>query len=154
DAWIAVLDLTPDDDTALLALADVHRRRADWLAVQETLARRLGLARDAGERIAIVRDLARLAEVERQSPEEAIGYLYQILDEDNGNRDAYEGLERLLGSLERWHDLADLLGRRAEVQGTRGEREAEVATLARAADVWEGRLGNADAAAEILEKIL
>src|SRR5262249_33039464 len=73
DAWIALLDLAPEDDSALMSLADVHRRREDWLAVQETLARRLGLAHGTAERVAIVADLARLAENERQSPDEAIG---------------------------------------------------------------------------------
>src|SRR5262249_57910382 len=61
DAWIALLDLVPADDAALLALADVHRRREDWLAVQETLARRLGIARGTAARGAILRQLARPA---------------------------------------------------------------------------------------------
>jgi tetratricopeptide (TPR) repeat protein len=150
DAWITVTDLVPDDDTALVALTDVHRRRGDWLAVQETLSRRLVLAPDVAARVAIHRELARLAEGERKSPEEAIGYLFQILDEDPRNLDAFQDLERLLGQLERWHDLAELLARRAEVQAG----AEQVATLARAADVWEGKLQNPTEAAEILEQIL
>ena len=154
DAWIATLDLAPNDESALVALAEVHRRREDWLAVQETLARRLNVAHGTAARVQIIADLARLAENERQSPDEAIGYLYQILDEDAGNVFAFDALEKLLASMDRWHDLADLLGHRAEAQGARGDQAGEVATLARAADIWETRLDNADAAGELLEKIL
>jgi tetratricopeptide (TPR) repeat protein len=154
DGWITVADLAPDDDAALVALAGVHRRREDWLAVQEALVRRLPLARDAAGRAAIHRQLAQLAEVERGSPDEAIGYLYEILDENPGDAQASEGLERLLGALERWHDLVDLFSRRAEAAAARGDAQGEIAELARAADVWEEKLGNPDAAAEILEKLL
>jgi tetratricopeptide (TPR) repeat protein len=151
DAWITVADLTPDDDSALLALADVHRRREDWLAVQETLVRRLPLAAGVPGRVEIQRQLAKLAEVERGSPDEAIGYLFQVLDEDPRDEAAYAELERLLSGMERWHDLVDLFQRRAEAAAGTSD---EVAYLARAADVWEARLESPEAAAEILEKIL
>ncbi len=154
DAWITVADLDPNDDGALVALADVHRRREDWLAVQETLVRRIPLAAGLAGRVEIQRQLAQLAEVERSSPDEAIGYLYQILDEDPKDEGAYASLERLLSGLERWHDLVDVFQRRSETHAKAGDAQGEIAFLARAADVWEGKLENPDAAAEILEKIL
>src|SRR6185503_15733909 len=54
----------------------------------------------------------------------------------------------------RWHDLVELLERRAELHATLGDSTSELATLARAADVWEAKLDNPEAAGEILEKIL
>lgn len=149
DAWITVADLAPEDDEALQALADVHRRRQDWLAVQETLVRRAALAKAMPARVAIFKQLSQLAENERQSPDEAVGYLYQVLDESPHDAYAFDSLERILGGHERWNDLVDVLERRAEADPGNA-----VALLARAADIWESKLGNADAAGELLEKIL
>ncbi|HEX7842172.1 MAG TPA: tetratricopeptide repeat protein, partial [Kofleriaceae bacterium] len=43
---------------------------------------------------------------------------------------------------------------RSELHATHGDASAEIAALARAADTWEAKLDNPDAAGEILEKIL
>ena len=44
--------------------------------------------------------------------------------------------------------------RRAELYASLGDNASELGTLARAADVWEAKLDNPDAAGEVLEKIL
>ncbi len=66
----------------------------------------------------------------------------------------YDELERLLGAAGRFHDLVELIEKRAEVHAIAGDTKGELAAFARAADVWEGKLDNPDAAGEILEKIL
>src|SRR5262249_35846033 len=43
-AWQQVLDLDPDDVTALAALKDAHAQAGDWMAVADIQTRRLGLA--------------------------------------------------------------------------------------------------------------
>lgn len=154
DAWQSVIDLDPDDLAALGALEEVQVRREDWLAVQEVLVRRLGAVGGDAERVEIYRKLASIAETRRESADEAISYLHQILDLDNADMQAYAELERLLGAAERWHDLVEVLQRVADVVGTLGDTAREVEYLARAADVWDGPLENAEAAGEILEKIL
>jgi len=153
-AWQAVLDLDPDDTTALSALEDLHARAKDWMSVQDVLTRRLELARGSSEKTAVLAKMARLAERERGAVDDAISHWYAALDVDNAQLAAYGELERLLAKAERWHDLVELLDRRAELHGTMGDSEAEIAALARAADIWEGPLDNPDAAGEILEKIL
>ncbi len=154
DAWQAVLDVAPESLDALLALQRVHVAREDWLSVQEVLVRRLDLAESNAGRIEILLELAQLSVDERDSIDEAIGYLYQILDVDNSHFETYDRLENILVKAERFHDLVELHERRAEVYGALGNSVEEVACLARAADVWEGPLENPDAAGEILEKIL
>src|SRR6185295_5027175 len=72
----------------------------------------------------------------------------------NAHKPAYASLERLLAAAGRWHDLVELLERLAELDATLGDGTAEIAALARAADVWESQLDNPEAAGEILEKIL
>ncbi len=154
DAWQTVLDVEPNTPEALSALEEVHTQREDWLAVQEVLVRQIDFAEVDADRIVILRRLAQLSETKRDSLDEAIGYLYQILDIDNAHFETYAEFEGVLKKAERWHDLVELLERLGDVYGTLDHGTEEIACLARAADVWEGPLDNADAAGEILEKIL
>ena len=153
-AWQSVVDLDPEDLAALGKLEAAHARAGDWIAVGDIQTRRLDLAQTSADRIAIYAEMGRLAEQRRHSNDDAITAWYAALDVDNTYQPAYDELERLLGTAGRWHDLVELLERRAELYGTLGDGNAELATLARAADVWEAKLDNPDAAGEVLEKIL
>ncbi len=153
-AWQAVLDLDGDDLSALASLEAAYARAGDWMAVADIQTRRLSLAGSTWDRVAIHAEMAKIAEEKRNSVDDAIAAWFAALDVDNSHLPAYTNLERLLGAGGRWHDLVDLLERYAELQATLGDGNAEIATLARAADVWESQLDNPEAAGEILEKIL
>ncbi len=153
-AWQAVLDLDPTDGAALTALEEVHAKAGDWMSVQDVLTRKLELARSSTDKTLVLARMARVAERERGAIDDAIGHWYAALEADNAQVAGYSELERLLGKSERWHDLVELLERRADLHGTLGDGEAELGALARAADIWEGPLDDPDAAGEILEKIL
>jgi tetratricopeptide (TPR) repeat protein len=153
-AWQAVVDLEPDDRAALGELEAAHARAGDWIAVSDIQTRRLDLAESASERVAIRAEMAALAETKRSSIDDAIASWYAALDDDSSYVRAYDELERLLGAASRWHDVVDLLEKRADLYGTLGDATSELHALARAADVWESKLDNPDAAGEILEKIL
>jgi tetratricopeptide (TPR) repeat protein len=122
--------------------------------VADIQTRRLDLAKGTSEKVAIYAEMARLAETRRGSADDAIAAWYGALDIDNGYLPAYPELERLLGAATRWHDVVELLERLAALHAALGDGTAELHALARAADVWEGKLDNPDAAGEILEKIL
>jgi tetratricopeptide (TPR) repeat protein len=153
-AWQQVLDLDGEDSAALVALEQVHARADDWTSVQEVLTRRLDLARSTADKVALLGQLARLAEDRRDSADDAIAQWFAVLDVDRAHLPAYGELERLLVRGERWHDLVELLERQAELQATLGDGRGELTSLARAADVWESKLDDPDAAGDILEKIL
>ncbi|MEJ7602795.1 MAG: tetratricopeptide repeat protein [Kofleriaceae bacterium] len=153
-AWQSVLDLDPDDLDALGSLEGAYARAGDWMAVSDIQTRRLALARSSGDKVAIHAEMARTAEHQRKSIDDAVAAWYAALDVDNSYQPAYAELERLLRAGERWHDLVELLERLAELHATLGDGNAEIAALARAADVWEAELDDPDAAGEILEKIL
>ncbi|HEY0476100.1 MAG TPA: tetratricopeptide repeat protein [Kofleriaceae bacterium] len=153
-AWQQVLDLDPDDLTALAALQDAHAAAGDWMAVADIQTRRLALATSTPDQVALHAEMARLAEDKRDSIDDAVAAWYAALDADSSYLTGYTQLERLLARGERWHDLVELLDRLAGLHATRGDAGAEIAALARAADVWETRLDNPDAAGEILERIL
>ena len=153
-AWQAVLDLDPDDISTLAALEAAHARAGDWVAVGDIQMRRLDAAKTTPEKVLIQADIARIAETKRHSIDDAIAAWYGALDLDNGFLLGYDELERVLAAAQRWHDLVELLTRRAELHATLGDHASEVQSLARAADVWEGKLDNPDAAGELLEQIL
>ncbi|HEY5945217.1 MAG TPA: tetratricopeptide repeat protein, partial [Kofleriaceae bacterium] len=153
-AWQAVVDLDPDDANALSALEAAHARSGDWIAVSDIQMRRLDLAKTAQEKVLIHAEMARLAETRRSSIDDAIAAWYSALDVDNSYVRAYDELERLLGASNRFHDLVELIEKRAELHVALGDIKSELQALARAADVWEAKLDNPDAAGEILEKIL
>jgi tetratricopeptide (TPR) repeat protein len=124
------------------------------MAVADIQTRRLALATSKWDQVAIHAEIAKLAEDKRDSVDDAIAAWYAALDIDSSYLTGHAQLERLLARAERWHDLVELLDRLADVHATLGDPQAEIAALARAADVWEARLDNPDAAGEILEKIL
>ncbi|HEX4420604.1 MAG TPA: tetratricopeptide repeat protein [Kofleriaceae bacterium] len=154
NAWQQVLDLDPDDLAALAALQAAYAKAGDWMAIADIQTRRLALAQSKWDQVAIHAEMAKLAEDKRDSLDDAIASWYAALDVDGSYLTGYAQLERLLGKAERWHDLVELLDRLADVHATLGDARSEIAALARAADVWESRLDNPDAAGEILEKIL
>jgi len=153
-AWQTVVDLDPDDTHALSALEAAHARAGDWIAVSDIQMRRLDLAKTTQDKVLIHAEMARLAETRRHSIDDAIAAWYAALETDNTYLRAYDELERLLATSGRHHDLVELLEKRAELHATLGDHHAELQAFARAADVWEGKLDNPDAAGEILEKIL
>ncbi len=153
-AWQGVLDLDPDDLSALAALQAAHTRAKDWTAVADIQNRRLALARSTWDKVAIHAEMAQVAEQHRGSIDDAIAAWFSALDVDAAHKPAFVELERLLAAAGRHHDLVELIERYAELQATLGDGPAEIAALARAADVWEAKLDNPDAAGEILEKIL
>ncbi|HET9621855.1 MAG TPA: tetratricopeptide repeat protein [Kofleriaceae bacterium] len=154
NAWQQVLDLDPNDLAALAALQAAYARAGDWMAIADIQTRRLALAQSKWDQVAIHAEMAKLAEDKRDSIDDAIASWYAALDVDGSYLTGFAQLERLLARGERWHDLVELLDRLADVHATNGDAKAEIDALARAADVWEGKLDNPDAAGEILEKIL
>ena len=154
NAWQQVLDLDPDDVGALQALQAAYAKAGDWMAIADIQTRRLALAQSKWDQVAIHAEMAKLAEDKRDSIDDAIAAWFAALDVDGSYLTGFAQLERLLARGERWHDLVELLDRLADVHATDGDSKAEIEALARAADIWESKLDDPEAAGEILEKIL
>ncbi|MBP9086598.1 MAG: tetratricopeptide repeat protein [Kofleriaceae bacterium] len=152
--WQAIVDVDPLDLTAMRTLEGLHAGQRDWDAVRELKLRRADGSALPSDRLAIVGEIAQLDEQQRQRPDDAIATWYGALELDPRHGPAFDGLERLLRSSERWHDVVELLERRAEVCAADGDASGEIRALATIADIWEGPLDSPDAAAEVLEKIL
>ncbi len=153
-AWQSVLDLAPSDLAPLDALESLHRQREDFHAVQEILLRRVDVVESDGDKIAAYLRLSQVAEMDRVAPEEALDFLRNVVEIDPSHAQAKAQQERLLRSLERWHDLVEFYQQSAEQCADLGDVAGELQCLAQSADIWEGPIDNPDEAAEILEKIL
>ena len=147
------LDASPQDAAALAALVDLEEKQGDWAAVEEALLRQEGAALGA-ERVAVLGRLAQNASERLQDPDRALAYLQQILAADPANLAAFEETERMLTSLERWHELIEMLEQKANLEAQHGNAAAELGYRVKVAAIWGEKLGAEDSALEALEAVL
>jgi len=154
DAYRDLLDHAPDSRAALDALEELERRRGDFSAVQEVLVRQLQAVGSGPAQIPVYKKLVALAVDKNNSPDDAIGYLHEILTLAPDEAEANAKMLELLDKTERYNDLIDVLTEHANRRAQAGDTAGEIALLVRAADVWEEKLKNPEASTEILERIL
>lgn len=147
------LDAEPQDAGALAALVALEEKRGDFTAVEEALLRQEA-ASSGAERVAVLARLASNASERLRDPDRSLSYLQQILGQDPANAVAFEQTEALLTSLERWHELIEILEQRAGLEGRQGHAAAELAYRVKVAAIWGEKLGAEDSALEALEAVL
>jgi tetratricopeptide (TPR) repeat protein len=152
-AFREALDLAPENPVALAALADIEEKRGDYPALEEALLRQLSAVHGL-DCVPVLTRLARNAADRLNDADRALVYLHQVLDADCENRDAFAETERILASLDRWHELIEVLERRAEIEGRTGHPEAELACRVSVASIWGEKLGATDSALEALQAVL
>jgi tetratricopeptide (TPR) repeat protein len=111
-------------------------------------------AQSGAAQIPVYRKLVALAVEKHKSPDDAIGYLHEILQLQPDEPEANAKMLELLEKTERFNDLIDVLTEHANRRAQAGDTAGEIALLVRAADVWEEKLKNPEASTEILERIL
>lgn len=144
----------PDDLEALRELEALLRRLERWDDVRDTLERRLELADGTAERVAVLTELARLAEVELRDAGEAIDRLQQVRLEDPAHAEAEAALERLLTAEERFVDLSDLLAARMDRERSEGDADGYRQTASRLATLLAQKLEDGERAEAILRELL
>ncbi|HJX53704.1 MAG TPA: hypothetical protein VJ801_13135 [Polyangia bacterium] len=152
-AFREALDLAPEDPIALAALADIEEKRGDYVALEEALLRQLSAVHGL-DSVAVLTRLARNAADRLNDADRALVYLHQVLDAEPENREAFAETERILAALERWHELIEVLERRAEIEARTGHAEAELACRVSVASIWGEKLGATDSALEALQAVL
>jgi len=152
-AFREALDLASEDAVALAALADIEEKRGDFASLEEALLRQLSATSGLGS-IPVLTRLARNAATGLNDADRALVYLHQVLEADGENREAFAETERILASLERWHELVDVLERRAEIEAGAGHAEAELACRVSVASIWGEKLGATDSALQALQAVL
>jgi len=104
-------------------LRPLYERADDWQHIVAVNEHRLAIAQDAGERVGVLRENARLLEERGGDPMRAFDALSQafVLDPDDG--DTREELDRLAIATSRWDDLAETYEKGIEVTEGIGKRE-------------------------------
>ncbi|HEY2747131.1 MAG TPA: hypothetical protein VGL86_21055, partial [Polyangia bacterium] len=100
DAYRDLLDHAPDSHAALDALEELERKRGDFGAVQEVLVRKLQAVGGGPRQIPVYKKLVALAVDKHKSPDDAIGYLHEILQLDPEEAEANAKLLELLDKTE------------------------------------------------------
>ena len=153
DAVKEALDADSSNLRPLAILVDLEEKRGDFAALEEALLRQ-SAALTGDEQIAVLAKLASNAADHLQDGDRALLYLQQILAADPHNAKAFTETERMLTSLERWHELIELLERKAEAEGTVGNHEEELSCRVKVAAIWGEKLGAEDSALEALGAVL
>ena len=153
DAVKEALDAKPGDRRALAMLVELEERRSDFAALEEALLRQSAVL-GGDEQLAVLAKLASNAAERLQDGDRALVYLQQILVADPNNAAAFAETERLLTSLERWHELIELLEHRAEAEGKLGNRAGELSCRVKVAAIWGEKLGAEESALEALGAVL
>jgi tetratricopeptide (TPR) repeat protein len=147
------LDVAPHDRAALAALVDIEDHRADYAALEEALLRQSSVL-VGSEQVAVLARLASNAVDKLGDAERGLVYLQQILAIDPEHHQAFAEMARLLTSLERWHELIELLDRQADVEARLGNAAVELACRVQVASIWGEKLGAEDSALEALQAVL
>ncbi len=149
-----LLVLQPNSMMALTELEALYTRQAQWPMVQEMLGRRLLVVSGTRERVSVLRKLSQMALEKLQSPDDASGYLHQILELQPSDTEAQKELVRLLEQSEKWYDLVEVLVRHAEASAKAGDSDEEIELLLRAAEIWESKVQAPEQAKKLLERVL
>jgi tetratricopeptide (TPR) repeat protein len=147
------LDADPQDLSALAALVDLEEHRGDFAALEDALLRQSSVLGGAAL-IPVLARLAKNAAEKLNDSDRALVYLQQILAAEPGNQAAFDETTRLLTGLERWHELIELLERRADTEAQVGNRVAELGHRVQVAAIWGEKLGAEDSALEALQAVL
>mgnify|MGYP000860178134 CR=1 FL=1 len=146
-----VLDQDPGNRGALEGLESIARETADAGALGLWLSRRAEVATLMPERRATLLELAGVQQGPLNDPAAAIETLRGLLETDPQCAEAWQRLEELYVSTNRWEDLASLYEQQADASVS---REEKVAALKKAAGVRESRLEDSAAAVQLLRRIL
>jgi tetratricopeptide (TPR) repeat protein len=150
-AYLKVLELEPESDTAQTALERIYSSQSDWAGLIAVYERRADLVKDDARRIEILRRAARVAAAKLKDLVEAArlyGRLHQV---DPTDSEAVDAIERHYERNREWDKLIGVLNTRLQL--TAGGEEA-VALRMQIAQIYEEGLRDPDHAIDTYRKIL
>ena len=162
--WRRVLEIAPEDASALEAMEQLLEREKDYEGLAEVLERRAPLVADHGQRAILLLKWAQLLQDRVKDVGRAVEVYEELLALDDSNLRAREALKKGYVELRRWDALEDLFERLDAwpefvrlVEGASGDADSDaekVDLLRRASRVWTQRLGMPERAVKGLERIL
>ena len=150
-AWEAVLEIDPTDGEAMDALAQLHLAGGSFRELVEIYARKLEATERKDERRALRMLSARLYEDKLHEADQATSELRSLLEENSGDDEALESLDRILGAEERHAEQVEIIDTRAAKQRDAAARDE---LWFRAAQLTEKQLSDVESAIVRYRRIL
>ncbi|MCA9677392.1 MAG: tetratricopeptide repeat protein, partial [Myxococcales bacterium] len=150
-SYMRVVELDPENDTAVKFLESIHTQKSDWSALIKAYELRAGLTRDDERRLDSLRRAARVAGAKVKDSVEAARLYQAILEVDASDPEALDALERFYERNEDWSKLVDVLRLRLN---TAPAGDAATALLRRIAQICEEGLRDEGKAIEHYLRIL
>jgi tetratricopeptide (TPR) repeat protein len=151
DSYRRVLEIDPENVTALDHLARLHESQGQWEDLVSVLDRRVGTLDEPDRVIALRKRIGGVQDVQIQNPAAAIETYRSILDSDPTDRDALAALERLYQTGNQIPEYLNVL--EAELDATNDKNE-QIGIYDRMAAALVNLAGDPLRATEMLEKIL
>lgn len=149
--YTEVLGLDPEDMDALDSLIRLHDEDGETAALVSMLSRKADLVMEPGPRGDLLLWAGDLYAQKLDKTDEAIGCYTGVLDMDPASVRAIEALEALYEKSQRWVDLVEVLGRKADVVGTPSER---IVALKKKGLIQHEQLGATQDAVETFLEVL
>jgi len=143
EAWRSAQTIDASDARVLDALQALFVQQGRWAECAELLDKRVALAEQPAQRIALLLELATIANERLDDGEAAIAAYERILHWEPEHDEATRALEALYSAREQWEPLAALLLDRASRQH---DAQQAVAALEAVAQTYEDRVGDLRAA--------
>jgi len=150
-SYLRVIELDPDNDTALKFLESIFSQQGDWHGLINAYELRAEFAKDDERRLDTLRRAARVAGAKLKDPAEAARIYELILKVDATDREALDALERFHERAQDWEKLVEVLTKRL---ASAPAGDAATALLKRVAQICEEGLRDEQRAIEHYLRIL
>lgn len=150
-SYSKVVELEPDNDTAIKYIESIYSQLEDWPKLIEAHELQARLTRDPDRRIEALRRAARIAASRIEDRELAAKLYDQVLEVDSGDAEALDHLEQHASDARDWNKLVEVLRKRLE-SAPAGDTATEL--LKRIAKICEERLRDEERAITYYQRIL
>ena len=148
-----ILDYEPEDADAIGALEGYYTQHERWNDLRDLVRDRLDRSSQPAARLALLERLSELSETRLEALEESLDFALQMLDVERTHGPARARVERLMGLLKRWDDLA--MHFETWVREAEGRDPAEeLRLLVKIGEIREREMDDPDGAVEYFEKVL
>ncbi len=145
-----VLELEPDDIDSLDRLIALQARLGQWEPLLETYERKAEVVTDPAVKMSIFTAMGNLLDQELQRVDQAIEAYQRVLEIDPDDLGALGSLDTLYERTSAWHELLQVLERRAELAE---EEHLRINLRYRTGELWQKQLADPVQAIEIYREI-
>ncbi|MBT8492557.1 MAG: tetratricopeptide repeat protein, partial [Deltaproteobacteria bacterium] len=150
-SYTRVVEIEPDDDTAIKYIESIYSQLEDWDKLIEVYDKQATLAADPDRRVEAFRRAARIAATRLSDSTQAAKLYDRVLDLDAADGEALDALEEFATESRDWNKLVEVLRKRLE---SAPAGDAATGLLRRIAKICEERLRDEERAITYYQRIL